>query len=147
MAYQPINHAPGASNYSGGDHTGGGTDYSALDPSEAGGDGPDYEAMKLYDQGKDDSLYESNKPEGEKKKQEENKGIESNIKNEERKFKQQDPDSEESNISTEELHLRAAEEVSKGVRNNMGDRKHTKKSIEEAINKAVQEEKEVIFLD
>ncbi len=93
--------------------------------------------------GEASDVYNTEKAEGEKKEKEEAKGIEKDLMGEERKYEKKE------DVSEEDIKQKAASEVHEGVKSegNNSKKKKAHKSIEDAINKAMKEEKEVIYID
>ncbi len=104
---------------------------------------PDYHGQKDYASGESQSdVYNSNKAKEENKKKEAT-GIEKEVKKEEKKYEKRE------NASEEDIKKKAASEVHDSTKNQGDDSKKKKehKTIEDAINKAMKEEKELIYVD
>jgi len=101
--------------------------------------GTDYNADKYNSGGND--LYSSNKSGDDKKKDEkEAVGIEKSVVDQTKKYEKRD-------ASDDDIKKKAAVELSQESKPlNLAEKKKEFKSIEDAINKAVKETKEVIFI-
>ena len=105
---------------------------------------PEYHNQEDYasKEGKQSDVYNTGKAEEEKKK-EEVKGIEKDVTKEGKKY-------EKKEASEEDIKRKAASDVHEEGKKEIGEEKKKKKehkSIEDAINKAMKEEKEVIYMD
>lgn len=88
-------------------------------------------------------VYNKGKSEGGKKKEKEAEGIEKDVMEQEKKYEKK------GEASDEEIKRKAASEIHAGTKKEEGMEKKDKKahkSIEDAINKAMKEEKEVIYV-
>ena len=107
-------------------------------------EGPGYKNQANYDASDEQSdVYNSQKTDEENKKKDEEKGIEKELAKEEKKY-------ESKEASEEDVKKKAAsdvfEEKKRGI-DKKGKNKKAHKSIEDAINKAIKEEKELIYMD
>ena len=133
MVYQGSNHAPGQ-NYAGSSH-GGNVDYSMLGPGED--KQADYESMKKYEDSIQNDYHKLEK-EDEKKKGDEKESIEKRLG--EKQEKEYDK-----KIDDEDIKKKAAEELRGEIEQQKNEpTKGEKKNIEDAITKAIEEEKEVL---
>ena len=104
-------------------------------------DSPDYHDNKDYASNEQSNVYSS-----EKAKEEENKkeatGIEKEVTKQEKKYEKKEDSGEE------DIKKKAASEIHDSTRNedDSSKKKKTYKSIEDAINKAIKEEKELIYM-
>jgi len=89
-------------------------------------------------------VYNAGKAEEGKKKEEEKTGIEKEVTDQEKKYEKREEATEE------DIKRKAASEVREGGKKEDKEenkKKKEHKSIEDAINKAMKEEKEVIYID
>lgn len=89
-------------------------------------------------------VYNKGKAEGREKKEKEVEGIEKDVMEQEKKYEKK------GEAGDEEIKRKAASEVHEGTKKESKEEKKDKKahkSIEDAINKAMKEEKEVIYVD
>jgi len=100
----------------------------------------EYQDQKDYNAGDKSDVYNREKG-GDKKKEIEASGVEREVEKEEKKYEKKD-------VSEEEIKAKAASEVHKEGKKDEGKgKKKAHKSIEDAINKAMREEKELIYVD
>lgn len=118
------------------------------DDYTAGSDegGPDYKAQADYSSGGASDVYDSGKAgdEDKEKKNEEATGLEKDVADQGKKYEKKE------DVSDEDIKKTAASEVHGGNISDSNDGKKKKKehkSIEDAINKAMKEEKEIIYVD
>ncbi|MBU1005827.1 MAG: hypothetical protein KJ561_08395 [Nanoarchaeota archaeon] len=110
-------------------------------PITKGGPGIDYSQNAGYNSGGGQSdVYNSQKAKEEEEKKEAN-GIEREVEKETKKYQRNEQATDES------LKVKAASEVNEGTKKEDKDKKDkVHKSIEDAINKAMKAEKEVVYL-
>jgi len=102
------------------------------------GNNPVYEGENAYSSSGKADMYNSEK--GEEKKEEEHTGLEKDVVDQDKKY-------EKKEVSEEDIKKKAASEIHEGGQEIRADKKKDHKSIEDAINKAMKEEKEVIFVN
>jgi len=131
MVYHANDHASGH-NYAGSTH-GGNVDYSMLGPDE--GKQTDYEAMQRYDENSIGNDYHKLEKEEGKKKVEEKENIEKRLGEKQEK-------KDDNRVDDNTIKKKTAEELSHEIqqqKDHVG--KKEKMSIEDAIRKAIEEEK------
>lgn len=111
-------------------------------PVHKDGDKAEYKNQRDYNAGEDQSdVYDSKRGDDEKKKKEDAKGIEKEVEKETKKYEKKEDATED------DIKKKAADEIRQG--SSTSDKPKSKKehkSIEDAINKAMKEEKEVIYM-
>ena len=114
-------------------------DYAS---NESKDKGPEYHAQEDYNSGSSQSdAYDSGKAKEEKKK-EEATGIEKDVIDQEKKYDKKE-------VTGEDIKIKAASDIRHGTQSSddTKNKKKEHKSIEDAINKAMKEEKELIYVD
>ena len=116
-------------------------DYAS---NESGDKGPDYHAQEDYNAGgaSQSDAYDSGHGKEEEKKKDEAKGIEKSVVDQEKKYDKKE-------VTAEDIKVKAASDVHQKTKSSDDTKKKKKehKSIEDAINKAMKDEKEVIYVD
>lgn len=137
MAYQCNNCGPGmGSNYSPHNYEGNSGGYETLGPEESGGVG--YEDAAKYDNNPADEYQTAEKPkEGEEEKKDKGPSIEDSIKEEEKETHE-----DEGSFKS------ASQQISKEFMRENNDRilenKKKNSTIDEAINKAIKDQKDIV---
>ena len=149
MSYQPTSHQ-GTSHYHGSGYDSHGTkqgaDYTKLGKEEIG---EDYEKLKQYSKDKEKKdqkdVYQKLEEDESKKRGGKKDDLTKAIEKEEQKYKY----NKKEGIDDEEIKRKAAAEIHSEVMKGKGEeaKKKNTKTIEEAIKKAIEEEKRVIRLD
>lgn len=118
--------------------------YANIVTDEEGGKEGHHHEGDYASRDEQSDVYNKGKAESGKNKEKEAEGIEKDVMEQEKKYEKK------GEASDEEIKRKAASEVHEGTKKEEGkDNKDKKahKSIEDAINKAMKEEKEVIYVD